>query len=49
MVLRLRSSERNRLVDRAFLRESPLYCVEKYRMPDADTVEVIALDQSSTD
>ena len=49
MVLGLRSSERNRLADKAFLREWLLSCVEKYRMPDAETAEVIALDQASTD
>ncbi len=49
IVLQLRSSERNRLADIAFLKKWLRYFVEKYRTPDAETVEVMALGQASTD
>ena len=49
MVISLRSSERDRLSDKALLRARLLRCVARYRMPDAQFVEVIAPDQTSID
>ena len=45
--LRLRASS-DRLADKRFLREWLLSCVERFREPAENIVEVFALDQSST-
>ena len=48
VILRLRAS-RDRCADKAFLQDWLLSCVERYREPPDNVVEVIALDQASTD
>ena len=48
LVLRL-SRTRNLSVDKKLMQDWLLACVERYRRPSSDTVEVIALDQSSSD
>ena len=48
MILRLKASG-DRCADKAFLREWLLSCVELHREPPQNIVEVVALDQASTD
>ena len=48
LVLRLRASN-DRLADKKFLQEWLVSCVELFRKPPENVVEVIALDQSSTE
>ena len=47
-ILRLQASD-NPLADKIFLREWLLSCVDRFKEPPENVVEVIALDQSSTD
>ena len=47
-ILRLKASD-NPLADKIFLREWLLSCLDRFKEPPDNVVEVVALDQSSTD